>query len=241
MIGIYRLYNVITGESYIGQSVNLLNRLNDHLKSNATPSNQSLIANAIRYYGINNFMFQILELCNKEDLDWKEDYYIRLYRSNIYGLGYNVSMGGQNNIGASNPNSKLTEYDIYFIREAYNNHYDPNYIYNTYFYNKISYNSFFEIWSGKTWNNIHMDVDSYNNKLYHSNAKKSINPFLNRTNFTDEQVIEFRKRYVNETAEEIYKSVKPNCKFNTFRAILSGSEYRHLPVYNKKEKIWIYN
>jgi hypothetical protein len=86
-----------------------------------------------------------------------------------------------------------------------------------------------------------MDVYSYNNKLYHSNAKKSINPFLNRTNFTDEQVIEFRKRYVNETAEEIYKSVKPNCKFNTFRAILSGSEYRHLPVYNKKEKIWIYN
>ena len=57
--------------------------------------------------------------------------------------------------------------------------------------------------------------------------------------FTDEEVIELRKRYVNETAQEIYKDYKDRVKYQTLQQILWGRQYKELPIYKKKEKIWI--
>ena len=39
--------------------------------------------------GIENFEFSIVELCNIEDLDEKEQYYINLYHSTIDGYNMN--------------------------------------------------------------------------------------------------------------------------------------------------------
>jgi group I intron endonuclease len=44
--------------------------------------------------GLQNFSFEVLEVCPREQLDEKEKYYIELYQSVIYG--YNILTGAIN-------------------------------------------------------------------------------------------------------------------------------------------------
>lgn len=236
MVGIYRIYNLTTGQSYIGQSKDIMKRINEHFY-HRTASNSSPIDNAINQLGIQCFAFQIIELCDPKDLDWKEEFYINQFRSNIYG--YNIIDGGQHNNGDSNPNKKLSSNDVYNIREAYNSHIDPNFVYKSHYIGIVSLTTFFAIWEGKVWQNIHMDVYTEANKEYYRGLINSQDK--ERTDFSDEDIMRFRNRYVNETAEDIYNSEKLSCKFNTFKAILTGSSYKHLPIYVKKKKTWVYN
>ena len=57
--------------------------------------------------------------------------------------------------------------------------------------------------------------------------------------FTDEEVLELRKRYVNESAKQIYESVKDKCKFQTLQMILWGRYYSNIDIYDKRNKVWI--
>ena len=82
-----------------------------------------------------------------------------------------------------------------------------------------------------------MDVYTEENRAYYKSLVNS--PDKEYTDFTDDEVLRFRRRYVNETAAEIYESEGLTCKFNTFRTILSGQVYRHLPFYNKHKKVWV--
>lgn len=233
--GIYRIVNIKNGYSYIGQSTDIAQRFHRHFRSRTIGPKTQDIDKAIIENGSEDFIFQILELCKPEELDQKEDYYITYYQS--IEFGYNRVRGGQHNIGESNPNSELTATEVYYIREAYNYHMDPEYVYRAFFKKRISINQFFVIWEGKSWTDIHMDVYTEENKAYYKSLVN--NPNKEYTNFTDEEVMRFRNRYVNETAAEIYESEGLTCRFNTFRTVLSGSVYRHLPVYNKREKVWI--
>ena len=91
--GIYKITNQETGECYIGQAVDVAKRWKDHAKYGLgidTPANNKLYK-AIQEYGIWNFSWELLEKCNKELLNEKENYYIELYDSKNYG--YNSSIG----------------------------------------------------------------------------------------------------------------------------------------------------
>ena len=57
--------------------------------------------------------------------------------------------------------------------------------------------------------------------------------------FTDEEVINIRHRYVNESAKQIYQDYKNRVSYQTFQAMLWGRSYKNLPIYKKKEKKWI--
>ena len=59
--------------------------------------------------------------------------------------------------------------------------------------------------------------------------------------FTNEEVIQLRHRYVNETAKQIYEDYKDRISFQSFQMILWGRYYDNLPIYKKKEKRWINN
>ena len=61
----------------------------------------------------------------------------------------------------------------------------------------------------------------------------------NSAQFTDEEVISIRQRYVNESASQIYEDYKDRVKYQTFQAMLWGRSYSELPIYKKKEKKWI--
>lgn len=96
MVGIYKVTNQINGKIYIGQSQNIANRWRKHktepFNSNSSSYN-SHFYQAIRKYGIDNFTFEVLEECSKEELDKKERLYIAQYNS--YEQGYNSTQGGQ--------------------------------------------------------------------------------------------------------------------------------------------------
>ena len=87
MIGIYKITNLITKQSYIGQSNNIERRWKEHCRPSKV--NKSLISNAISSFGKENFSFQILQECKIEELDFYEEFYIKKYNT-MTPNGYNI-------------------------------------------------------------------------------------------------------------------------------------------------------
>lgn len=94
-MGIYKITNTQTDQSYIGQSVDIYKRWCQHCKAGLgidTPVGNKLYK-AIQEYGLENFTFQLLCQCQKEQLDEKEKYFIELYQANTFG--YNSTIGNK--------------------------------------------------------------------------------------------------------------------------------------------------
>ena len=227
MIGIYKITNLVTGTIYIGQSKNIERRFIDH----RTPGhNSEIVDKNINLYGRNNFSYEVLEECTLEQLDEREDYYIKLYRQ-THKL-YNKLDGGQSQgfrCGANNGNAKLTEEDVYNIREAYKNHERRCDTFEKY-KDKVSQSTFESLWQGQYWQTVHMDVYTEENKRYYAN--KTI---------TDEEVMEIRRRYVNESPEQMIKdpAISSKMTLSRLKKIVYGTSYAYLPIYRKTEKKWI--
>lgn len=233
MVGIYKIENLLSGEVYIGQSKDIENRIKEHRYHN-----QSYIDKVLHDIGFENFSFSILEICNEEELDEKEDYYILQFRSNETGYGYNLNRGGQYiKSGEFNNNHKLTEKEVYAIREAYKNHERKYEVYELYKH-KISKDYFSNLWEGRSWPNIHCDVYTEENINYYK-RETSLGENSNSAVFTNEEVLNLRKLYVTKSAKEIYSTVSDKCSFQTLQCILWGRYYKNIPIYNKKEKRWI--
>lgn len=231
MIGIYKITKKENGKSYIGQSNDIERRFKEHTFKNKIP-----IDKAIQKYGKESFQFEILEECSLDELDEKERYWINYY--NTYkGFGYNCSEGGGLNFGENNGRALITESDIINIRKAYNAHKNRKETYQKY-KDKITFSNFAAIWDGTTWKHVMPEVYTKENKEYYSNltsiGEKSVNAIL-----SDEEVMECRKRYVSESAKDIYEDFKDKIKFQTLQQILWGRTYKHLPIYKKKTKEWI--
>jgi group I intron endonuclease len=75
--GIYMWTNKITGDIYIGQSVDLANRLKRYYNENYLEKNKSfLISRALIKYSHSCFSLTILEYCDKSELNEREQYYL---------------------------------------------------------------------------------------------------------------------------------------------------------------------
>lgn len=90
--GIYKFQNLITKEVYIGQSVNLEERYQRHQRDFITGTTD--FYKGVQQWGWNNFSYEILELCSKDDLNNRESYWIDFYDS--FYNGYNETKGGSN-------------------------------------------------------------------------------------------------------------------------------------------------
>jgi len=90
MIGIYKITNKTNGKRYIGQSINIEKRFKDH----KTPSRRKFgaLGKAFAKYGVQNFDFEIIEICEARNLDKREMYYIAKLKPE-----YNISAGGTGN------------------------------------------------------------------------------------------------------------------------------------------------
>lgn len=74
--GIYMLTNKLTGDIYVGQSIDLRKRfLNYFNLSYLNRRNELIICRAIIKYGYSKFSVTILEYCDKCDLDIREQHY----------------------------------------------------------------------------------------------------------------------------------------------------------------------
>lgn len=93
MTGIYQIKNIITGKSYIGLSINIEKRWQQHKSAlNKNKHCNNKLQNAWNKDGANNFQWIVLEECEYKDCFNKEIYYIRLYNS--FNQGYNLTEGG---------------------------------------------------------------------------------------------------------------------------------------------------
>lgn len=99
MIGIYRIQNKINNKVYIGQSVCIEERWEQHRTKCFNPNcsqYNGYFYRSIRKYGLENFSFFVLEECSKEELNEKEIYWISYYDSSNPNKGYNLTLGGDN-------------------------------------------------------------------------------------------------------------------------------------------------
>ena len=88
--GIYRITNLKTNEAYIGKSTNVKTRWQNHCKTaiGLDGMARTKIHSAMKEYGIDNFSFEVLEKCTKENYSEREKYWINFYETNVYG--YNI-------------------------------------------------------------------------------------------------------------------------------------------------------
>lgn len=86
--GIYKITHIDSGLSYIGQARNIKDRWIEHIKCSLgidTPVTSQLYA-FTREKGIENFTFEVLEVCAAADLNEKERTYIDMYQTKDFGL-----------------------------------------------------------------------------------------------------------------------------------------------------------
>lgn len=91
--GIYKITNLTNQKIYIGQAVDLATRWRDHIKAGLgidSPSN--MLYTAMIKDGVENFTFEVLEECKRDDLNDREIYYIEFYQAQTWG--YNMGRGG---------------------------------------------------------------------------------------------------------------------------------------------------
>lgn len=113
--GIYKITNKINGKIYIGQSINLEKRLNEHvLQLTKFKHPNNYLQNSVNKYNLENFIFEIIETLepfdknNKkclEQLNYLESFYIDSYETLLHQNGYNIRNGGQNRSGYYLPNT----------------------------------------------------------------------------------------------------------------------------------------
>ena len=107
--GIYKITNIKENKSYIGQSVNVFARWGSEGRNAFSPISDeynSLLSQAIREYGIDNFEVEVLEECDEKDLLTREQYYIQFFNT-LEPYGYNKT-GKVANV----TKQKITMYDL---------------------------------------------------------------------------------------------------------------------------------
>ncbi len=102
--GIYKITNILNNQCYIGKSIDIKRRFNEH----KTAKDNYYIHVALRTVGIENFTFEIIEECNKEQLSDREKFWISYYDS--YENGYNSSLGGEG--GLEHGEIKINQYTL---------------------------------------------------------------------------------------------------------------------------------
>ena len=91
--GIYKITNITSGKTYVGQAVNIADRWKQHIKRGmgAETPTQNKLYPAMLKEGVDNFTFEIIEECSRAELNEKEKYWITFYQGMEFG--YNMKRG----------------------------------------------------------------------------------------------------------------------------------------------------
>lgn len=167
---IYSYTNLINGKQYIGQTINPKQRFAQH-KSSAFNVNDkeynSLLHRAFRKYGYENFQYKVLAESDEIDvLNELEIALIKKYNTKTPN-GYNIEDGGRNCKKSQTDEQKrklmeahasLTKEEVVELRMAYKNNESPKKIYDEKYKDRLHYNSFLNIWSGRRYSSIMPEV-----------------------------------------------------------------------------------
>ena len=246
MTGIYLITNKINGKIYIGQSIDIHRRYSEHKRSGQPEKYShkgerdlnSPIHLAMQKYGVENFTLSILEECSKEQLNEKQKYWIKKYNSCDKTIGYNVSEGGQDKVGAKgefHSQAKLTQAEVNDIKDKLKNTTlsltEINQIYP-----QVTKGVLSMINQGHIWREGN---EQYPIRVMNSGMKGSKNP---RAKISEETAMEIRVRYSEgESPTKLAKeySEKYPISQSGVKAVIYGKSYKFLPVWNKTQRMWI--
>ena len=223
---IYCFTNLINNKQYIGQSISPKNeRYNNHKSSYKNEKNKeynSPLHRAFRKYGFDNFKYEILvkDIKDIELLNQLEINYIKQYNTLIPN-GYNIEIGGKN---AQKPKTdeqkekltwgqaELTIDEIKELRIAYKNGESPSKIYKEKYQERLHYNSFLNIWSGRRYKNIMPE--------YIENGR--------HTKMNQQKANEIRERYKNEKISYNKLAEEYNCSKSTIADIIKNRTWNNV-------------
>lgn len=88
--GIYKITHCASEMAYVGQAVDIASRWRQHIKRGlgAETPTQNKLYPAMKKFGPEAFMFEILEECDRSKLDEREDYWQDFYR--VKEFGYSI-------------------------------------------------------------------------------------------------------------------------------------------------------
>lgn len=235
MIGIYKYTNKTNNKSYIGQSIKLEERKKEHERYYLNPKHNCYKTKfycALRKYGLENFTYEILEQgeYSEQELNELEIYYINYF--DTYYNDYNSTLGGD----MTAVSRKLNEEQILQIKQLLaNTDLSLSDIAEKFGLNRHS-TMIGLINKGKCWTrigNYNYPIRKECSKLQNSGGKNP-NAIL-----SDKEVIIIRERFVNETLPQIYNDYENIISFNELKKIVYGSQFKHLPIYKKRQKQWL--
>lgn len=221
MIGIYKWTNLINNKVYIGQSINIQARKAEHIKLSKDMTYSTNIAKALRKYGVENFIFEIIEECDRNSLDSREKYWIEHYDSLNKDKGYNMLEVGEipNSIGSNNPMAKLTEADVLDIRnQIYLNKIDSLTVFNQYSH-LISFDTFRKVRDGITWRNVDTSM------IGKIEVERKSKP---KAKLTKEDVLKIRERSKTESIDEIAKDYSNRVNRNSIKRVISYETWKNI-------------
>lgn len=241
--GIYLIKNLINNKIYIGQSVDIKRRIQEHIRS-AQPEKYSQKSErdskthlhlAMQKYGVKNFSVNILQICAKEDLDTLEKKWILLLNSNDSNSGYNETSGGQKSFAQSGENhsqAKLTQKEVNEIKFLLKNTKMTLGEISNKFHN-ISKATISMINQGKLW------IDENTSYPIRKTEYGSIGEKNPRAKFSESQVIEMRTKYSQgKKLKDIQDEYERYGSRSAIKAIIYGESFKHLPIWSNKEKCW---
>lgn len=209
MIGIYKYENKINHKIYIGQSVNIQHRFYTH-KSAAFNKNvheyNSLLSQAIREYGLENFDFQIIHEVSKEEyeanhniLNILEEHYISQYNS--YKDGYNATPGGNTfpevrvtRVGEKNGRARMTEAQVLEIRKLWATPVPFREAWMLWKDKCPSKRCFQKIWNRETWKNVGAELITEKLIQWHRTKAKVLQSYeVHNSAFSKEELEQIKK------------------------------------------------
>lgn len=234
--GIYKIQNQVNNKIYIGQSVNIDRRIKEHRSRS-----EQQIDLAIKKYGFDNFVVEIIQECEPEQLNELEQYYINYYDC-LQPKGYNVAANGYGSAyGELNNSCTIPDTVISQIRQFYRN---KTYKSATEMwknnYRQYSETYIISIFYGYCRTDIDMDVykdtslqEYYRYNLTHSGARRpgELNP---ASVVSNKDALQMRILYQTKDKYAIIRMF-PQYSERTIVSILMGQNWKHLPIYRKRK------
>lgn len=108
--GIYAITNQVNSKVYIGKSISIGRRWNEHTSDlNSNRHGNEYLQNAWNKYGAENFTFELVEECDEDTLHLKEIEWINTFSTTTRSYGYNLK--------SEDESGKLTEETRQHLRE----------------------------------------------------------------------------------------------------------------------------
>lgn len=222
MFYIYIIQNKLDLKIYVGQTKNPKIRWNQHKVRTKNNSSQ-YIHNAMRFHGIENFTFQIIEEYNLEkDVNEAEEFWIQFFQTRDSNIGYNLTNGGCGSRGFKHSQEAIVKMSK--IRSDY--YLDPVAVKNQ---SDAAFKHYQE--NPDTIEKIKSSLKEFykNPEARESNSKAQLKYYLENANSGKKNSFSKKRKYSTEIIEEIkrlhnigWKNIDLAKKFNIHPSYISG-------------------